>query len=83
MVVALNKVDAVASHVRAEDVRRSIETLGYTVFVISGVTREGVDALMTAAADLLASTRPSVPWADLPTEAPAGPGPGRGEGNPA
>ena len=83
MLVALNKVDAVAERARAGDVRRSIETLGYTVFVISGVTHEGVDALMTAAADLLASTRPSVPRADRPAEAPAGPGPGRGEGNPA
>jgi GTP-binding protein len=83
MLVALNKVDAVASRARIGNVRRPIEDLGYAVFVISGVTGEGVDALMTAAADLLASTRQSVPRGDPAAEAPAGFGTAGGEGNPA
>jgi GTP-binding protein len=82
MLVALNKVDAVATRARAEEVRRSIHALGYAVFLISGLTREGVDALMTAAADLLAAARPSTPR-DGETAAAAGPGARGGEGTPA
>jgi GTP-binding protein len=83
MLVALNKVDALASRAHLGDVRRAIESLGYTVFVISGVTHEGVEVLMTAAADLLAATRHSIPRGDMAAEGPAGPGPVGGEGKPA
>jgi GTPase len=83
MLVALTKIDAAASRAHAGDVRRTIEALGYTVFVISAMTGEGVDAVMTAAADLLATTRQSALRDGAAAEAPAGPNARGGEGSPA
>ena len=90
MLVALNKIDALASRARAEEIRRAIEALGYTTCVISGATREGVDGLMIAAADLLAAARQLPPRegeaAEREGEAvegAAGPGPRGAEGSPA
>lgn len=57
MLVALNKIDLAEARSRAESVRRPIESLGYRVFLLSGMTGEGVDGLMAAAADLLAAAR--------------------------
>lgn len=57
MLVALNKVDQSPARERAPATAAAIESLGYRVFQISGATGEGVEALMYAAADLLAGIR--------------------------
>jgi GTP-binding protein len=57
MVVALNKIDAPEARGRAGRTGQAIESLGYRVFLISGMTGEGVDGLMVSAADLLATVR--------------------------
>jgi len=61
MLVALNKIDAPEARAQAAAVRTSIEALGYRVFLTSGATGEGVQALMAAAADLLAAVRHPLP----------------------
>ena len=61
MLVALNKIDAPEARARASAVRTSIEALGYRVFLTAGATGEGVQALMAAAADLLAAVRHPLP----------------------
>ncbi len=57
MLVALNKIDVPDARERVWQARPAIEALGYRVFLISGATREGVDALIAAAADLLDAVR--------------------------
>jgi len=61
MLVALNKIDLSEGRARAEEAQAAIYALGYRVFLISGATGEGLDALMVAAADLLAAARHPVP----------------------
>jgi len=61
MLVALNKVDLSEGRARAPGALAAIHALGYRAFLISGATGEGLDALMVAAADLLAVARHPVP----------------------
>jgi len=65
MLLALNKIDLPDARQRAAGTAATLERMGYRVFVISAATGEGVPALMTAAADLLARARervsPAVP----------------------
>lgn len=55
MLVALNKIDVPEARASAPAVSAAIQAGGYRVFAISGVTGEGVDALMLAAADAIAA----------------------------
>lgn len=57
MLVALNKIDQPQARERAGGAEAAIRRMGYQVFLISGATGEGVEALMCAAADLLAEAR--------------------------
>lgn len=57
MLVALNKIDQPQARERVAAVAAAIGKLGYQVFAMSGATGEGVEALMYAAADLLARAR--------------------------
>ncbi|MGH2625983.1 MAG: Obg family GTPase CgtA, partial [Anaerolineales bacterium] len=57
MLVALNKIDQPQGRERAGAAEGAISKMGYRVFLISGATGEGVEALMYAAADLLAEAR--------------------------
>jgi GTP-binding protein len=59
--VALNKVDVPEARERAGRIGPAIESLGYRVFQISGITGEGVNTLMEAAAGLLATVRHRAP----------------------
>ncbi len=52
-VIALNKVDLLGPDMRSTDLQRRFEELGYEVFPISAVTREGVDRLVYRLADLI------------------------------
>ncbi|MDQ7843299.1 MAG: GTPase ObgE [Armatimonadota bacterium] len=54
MLYALNKVDLPGARERAVQVSAVLEARGCRLFVISAATGEGVDLLMSAAADLLA-----------------------------
>jgi len=57
MLVALNKIDQPQARERAAAVAAAVGKRGYQAFAISGATGEGVEALMYAAADLLAQVR--------------------------
>jgi len=57
MLVALNKIDQPQARERAAAVAAAVGKRGYQSFAISGATGEGVEALMYAAADLLAQVR--------------------------
>ena len=57
MLVALNKVDLPEAREHLEAVRRRVEELGYPSFPISGVTGEGVSALMNAVGAALRDVR--------------------------
>jgi GTP-binding protein len=61
MLVALNKIDAPEARESAGRTAQAIESLGYRVFRISGMTGEGVIDVMASAADLLAALRHRVP----------------------
>ena len=55
MLVALNKIDLPEAQARVPAASAAIGALGYRVFALSAVTGEGVDALLTAAAELLSA----------------------------
>ena len=57
MLVALNKIDQPQARERAAAAAAAVGKMGYQAFAISGATGEGVEALMYAAADLLAQVR--------------------------
>ena len=57
MLVALNKIDQPEARTRLADVAATVQRIGFRTFPISGATGEGVEALLYAAADLLAGVR--------------------------
>jgi GTP-binding protein len=54
MLVALNKIDVSDARAKVPAVGAALTAAGYRVFAVSGVTGEGVEALMLATADALA-----------------------------
>lgn len=57
MLVGLNKIDLPEARARVPHATAAITALAYRVFSISAATGEGVDALLWAAAELLAQAR--------------------------
>lgn len=65
-IVALNKMDLPVAQERWPDVKREIEKLGYEVFSISAVKKDGVNELVGRAATLLKELPPAPAAVEVP-----------------